>query len=111
MYAGRDFSPQERIENEVFGLDMVNDLEPGEELISSVWTIKVVSGEDLDPKDHLEGPPKVVVPTGGTLKTCSIQRIANLLPGVTYRVQAVAITTQGNTKSLWSHIRGIDDDI
>jgi hypothetical protein len=111
LYCGRDFSPQERNENEVFGLDFIHDLQPEEVLISSVWTIKVVSGKDSDPTDHLEGPPKVVTPIGGILNTASIQRIAGLFPGVTYRVKAVAVTSLGNTKSLWSHVQGISDEI
>ena len=39
MYCGRDYSPQERNESEVIGLDFVNDLQAGETLISSAWTI------------------------------------------------------------------------
>lgn len=70
-----------------------------------------MSGEDLDPGDHLSGPAKVVTPLFGTLKTASIQRMGGALPGVTYRVKAVAITTLGNTLTLWSHIRGISDDV
>lgn len=111
MYTGRDFSPQERIESEVFGLDFVNDLEPDESLVASIWTIAVVAGVDIAPNDRLEGPPKVVAPTGSSLNTSSIQRIGGLLPGTTYRVKAVVVTSQGNTKSLWSHIRGISDEM
>lgn len=111
MYCGRDFSPQERTESEVFGLDFVNDLEPNEILTTSIWTIAVVAGVDINANDRLEGPPKVVAPTGSSLNTSSIQRIGGLLPGTTYRVKAVAITSDGNTKTLWSHIRGISDDI
>lgn len=101
----------EQLESEVFGLDFVNDLEVDETLISSVWTLAVVAGVDASPNDHLTGPSKVVTPDGGTLQTATIQRIGGLLPGVTYRTRAVVITSQGNTKSLWSHIRGIDSDI
>ena len=111
MYCGRDYSPQERNESEVIGLDFVNDLQAGETLISSAWAIAVISGVDTDPGDHLSGPAKVVTPTFGTLKTATIQRIGGILPGVTYRVKAIAITTLGNTLTLWSHIRGISDDI
>jgi len=111
LYCGRDFSPQERGESEVIGLDFVNDLQTDETLISSAWTIAVVSGKDTDPTDHLSGPSKVVAPLFGTLKTATIQRIGGILPGVTYRVGAVAITTLGNTLKLWSHIRGVDDNI
>lgn len=100
----------ETIESEVIGLDFVNDLEVDEVLITSVWSLRVVSGEDPDPNDHLEGPSAVVAPDGGSLKTATIQRIGGLFPGVTYLTRAIVITSQGNTKSLWSHIRGIEPD-
>jgi hypothetical protein len=107
MYAGRDFSPQETEESEVIGLDFVNDLEHNEVLMSSVWQIVPVAGVDPFPNAHLEGPPKVVVPLGSAAMTATIQRVGGLLPGVTYLVRAVCITTLGNTRSLWSHIRGV----
>lgn len=108
MYAGRDFSPQEPEESEVFGLDFINDLDIGESLTTSSWTIQVVQGADPNPTQHLEGPPKVVVPTGGTVVTCTIQRVGGLVPDVTYRLRAIAVTSLGNVKSLWSHVRGIN---
>lgn len=94
----------------MFGFDFVNDLDPDEALITTLWTIKVVSGVDPDPDDHLEGISKVVAPTGSIINTATVQRIAGLLPGVTYLVRAIAVTDQGNTKTLWSHIRGVSDD-
>ena len=108
---GRDFSPQENNESEVFGLDFVNDLDEEEQLISSTWTIKVTQGIDPDPKVHLEGPSFVVVPLGSNFKTATIQRIGGLWPNVTYVVRAVVITTDGNTRNLWTHIRGVREDI
>lgn len=110
MYLGRDFSPQEVHESEVFGMDFVNDLDHNEQLISSRWTIAVKEGFDPDPKHHLEGTSAVVIPIGSNMKTCSVQRIGGLWPDVTYRVEATVITTQGNTRSLWSHVRGVDTD-
>jgi len=95
----------------VFGLDFINDLDPNEFLTDSSWMIEVVDGVDDDAGDHLEGTPKVVAPTGTTAITATIQRIGGLLPGVTYRVKAVVVTDQGNTKSLWSHVRGISDEM
>lgn len=107
MYVGRDFSPQEYDESEVIGLDFVNDVEEGETLISSVWTIGVASGVDADASRCLEGPSMVIEPKGSTLKTGTFQRIGGLLPNVTYIVRARVTTSFGNTVSLWSHIRGV----
>lgn len=71
----------------------------------------VVDGVDTDPNEHIDGLPKVVAPIGSSVITASIQRISGLFPNVTYRVKAIAVTSLGNTKTLWSHIRGISDEI
>ena len=110
MYVGRDFSPQENGESEVIGLDFINDLEHNETLLSVKWTIKVTQGFDPDPVIHLEGPGIVIVPFQSNAKTGAIQRIGGLWPDVTYAVTATAVTSLGNTRSLWSHIRGVNTD-
>jgi hypothetical protein len=91
----------------VYGLDFVNDLEHDELVTESVWDLLAVSGVDVDPNVHLEGPSFVIEPYGSNRKTATMQRIGGLFPGVTYRVRAVVITSTGNTRNLWSHIRGI----
>ena len=108
MYAGVHLSPQWNGESEVLGLDFVNDLEHGEQLIRSVWTIVVIQGVDPNPKVHLEGTSLPVIPLGSSLKTATIQRIGGLWHNVTYAVRAAVITDQGNTRMLESHIRGIN---
>lgn len=110
MFVGRDFSPQENGESEVIGFDFVNDVDADEQLISSSWAIAVVQGRDPNPQTHLEGTSIEVVPIGSNMKTATIQRIGGLWPDVTYWVRAKVITDQGNTRSLWSHIRGVDAD-
>ena len=111
MFIGRDFSPQERGESEVFGFDFINDLDTDEQLISSVWTIAVRQGNDPDPSKHLEGTSVEVVPAGSNFRTATIQRIGGLWPDVTYVVRAEVLTDRGNTRSLWSHVRGVDLDL
>jgi hypothetical protein len=112
LYLGRDFSPQEQVESESFGLDFVNDLDATEELTSSIWTMTVVDGADPTPAARLEGTSMVVVPfdSSNQLKTATIQRIGGLLPDVTYVVRAEVFTTLGNTKTLWTHVRGVNVD-
>ena len=107
MYVGQDFSPQWNGESEVLGLDFVNDIEHGEQLITSSWTIFVIQGIDPNPKIHLEGTSLAVIPFGSSYKTASIQRVGGLWHNVTYAVRATATTDQGNTRMLESHIRGI----
>jgi|SRR5580765_4889770 hypothetical protein len=110
MYLGKDFSPQESGESEVFGMDFVNDLDAMEQILSSVWTISVSQGNDPNPKVHLEGTSLAIVPFGSNLKTATVQRIGGLWPDVTYIVRAQILTDAGNTRSLWSHVRGVDLD-
>jgi hypothetical protein len=110
MYLGRDFSPQEFDESEVVSMDFVNDLDDGEQLITSTWTIDVAQGQDPNPKVHLQGPSIVTVPLGSNLKTGTIQRVGGLWPNVTYVLTAFVVTDRGNTRSLWSHIRGVRED-
>src|SRR5215510_3170845 len=107
MYLGRDFSPQEFNESEVFGMDFVNDLDDGEQLITSSWTISVTQGKDANPSVHLEGPSGVAIPLGSNLKTATIQRIGGLWANVTYKVEATVVTDRANTRSMWTHIRGV----
>lgn len=109
MYAGQDFAPAESTENELFGLDFVNDLgqlAPGEQLVSAVFEIGVVSGEDANPASHLIGLPYVMVNpyNNSGLVTLAVQRVAGLLSGVQYWLQADCLTTNSNTVSLWSRI-------
>jgi hypothetical protein len=75
-------------------------------LATATWTLLVREGVDSNPSSHLVGAPLLVTPEGGTLQSATTQRIAGLLPDVTYTVRAVVTTTLGNTKSLWSHIQG-----
>src|SRR5215475_9305388 len=86
------------------GFDFVNDVMPGETLSSAVWTVAVVSGTDANPMSHLQGPTRVITPDGSTQQTATVQGIGGLLPGVVYRVRALASTNLGNVVPLHSHI-------
>ena len=91
-------------------MDFVNDLEHAEQLLSSRWFISVGQGTDPTPQVHLEGTSMVTIPFGSNLKTATVQRIGGLWPDVTYIVRAVVVTNQGNTRTLWSHVRGVNTD-
>jgi hypothetical protein len=105
-YCGRDFSPSEQAESQMYGFDFVNDLAENEALASVVWELLVRKGVDPNPSAHLVGAPFLVVPDGTSVQTATTQRIAGLLPNVVYTVRAVATTNTGNIKTLWSHARG-----
>ena len=96
----------ETAESELRTLDFVNDLDAGETLTSATWFLTVIQGVDATPSTHLSGAATLVTPAGTTRQTATQQRIAGLLPDVTYTARAVAVTSLGNTKSLWAHIQG-----
>jgi hypothetical protein len=87
----------------------VNDVTSGETIssvVGSAWNIAVTQGTDATPSSHLVGAAAIVIPDGATSNIATTQRISGLLPGVVYSVQAVVVTSLGNTKSLWAHIFG-----
>ncbi len=98
MYVGRDFSPSDVGENEIYSLDFVNDLQSGETITAVTFTMTVAQGVDATPSARLNGSP-------GWTGTRTMQRCSGMLGGVTYTLQAVVTTSLGNTLSLFSHIR------
>jgi len=108
VYVGRDFPPAEQTESDVYGLDFINDLDVGEQIVSSTWYLTVTDGTDPNPQFHLQGPSKLYTTDDNTMPTATIQRIGGLWAGVTYKARAEVTTDFGNIKSLWSHIHGVD---
>lgn len=98
MYAGRDFSPSDVGENEVYSFDMINDLPDGDVINTGEMTLTVTEGDDDDPDSHLIG--SAVLSDDTTIS----QRITGLVAGCLYCLTATAVTAAGNTISLWSHI-------
>lgn len=89
-----------------YGFDFINDLLPDETVQAAVWSLAVISGTDANPASHLQGPPILATPDGGTRQTATLQAIGGLLPDVTYVVRAVITTNFGNVRSYRSHVRG-----
>jgi hypothetical protein len=99
VWVGADYQIMDVGENEVFGLNFVNDLPSGDSILSVVFTLTVKDGYGTDPNPsaHLNGTP-------GVSGTTALQRLSGLLPGVTYILQAIVTTALGNTISLYSHV-------
>jgi len=106
MYCGRDFKPMNQDESRVYGFDFVNDLGSSEKLVSTTWAISVVQGADSFYPHRLQGAPFLFTPDGAVQQTGTMQRIGGLIPGVTYCVRAIAVTSDGDQVSLRSHIYG-----
>jgi hypothetical protein len=104
MYCGKDFDPADPDESDVFSFDFVNDLASGETVISTTWAITVLAGFDPTPALRFVGLPGVNASLTTGLNTVSSQRLGGLLNAVTYAVKADVVTTNSNTKSLWSRI-------
>jgi len=100
MYAGRDYSPANVDENEIFGIDFVDDFNSTETILSATWSLTVKTGTDATPSSHLIGISSLQG------RTQTSQRISGLVAGVTYIVKCVATTNQGNTYVLYTHIYG-----
>lgn len=96
MFVG-EFQPADEAESEVFAFDFRRDLAPGEALTAVQFQLSVIDGTDATVASRLIGPAIV----SGTQAR---QRIGTLVDGVTYKVQAIVSTTQGNTKSLWGRV-------
>lgn len=100
MYVGRDFDFANAAESEVFALDFSNDIADDDAIAGSSWTCTVQSGTDASAASRLVGTPFTYS------STISAQRVAGLLPGVTYILTCTVTTLLGNTVVLWSRVRG-----
>lgn len=102
MYVGCDFSPSDVGESEVYSLDFVKDCAAGETIASATWTCAVAEDSAVPDSDAATRVSGSASNTG----TVTSQRIdLSAAPGgVKYVLRAVAVTNQGNTKSLWSHV-------
>lgn len=101
MYIGRDFHPIDIGESAEFTIDFARDLEDGDSILSAVWDCWAEIGTDADAATRLIGGASV----DGTKTT---QRVEGTLAGVKYGLQAVVITTLGNTVSLFSYVKSQD---
>ena len=71
----------------------------GDSISSATVNFTVQTGVDSNPSSHLVGSPIVTPPTVVS------QRVEDLIAGVTYILQIVATTAQGDTLSLYSRIQ------
>jgi hypothetical protein len=100
MYVGNDFSEINVGEEVPLTLDFVNDLNSGESIDHAQqpsWVCTVTSGIDSTPDDCWIEPPTIE----GTATT---RLFGNAKAGVTYRVTATILSTDGATLILYSHI-------
>jgi hypothetical protein len=72
-----DFTPKRAIEQEVFTVNFVNKLLPGETIQSAVWSVTVAAGTDANPSAMIQGAAAI---NGSAVS----QIITGGVPGVRY---------------------------
>jgi hypothetical protein len=111
MYVGSDFDPIEPGETDTFTLEFTSRLAAGEQVTSSSWAATVVNTDpgatvDTSASSRVDGSATTTTqsdPVLGT-RTFSNQNVGGCLAGNNYRLEATAITSNGRTLKLWSHV-------
>jgi len=102
MYAGKDFSVAETIEEQTFGFDFVRDVAIGDVIASTEWTIKVK--EDSPIPDPAVASRKLAATSFGGTK--AFQRFGGLVDGCVYTIECLATMASGDKVALHSHVTG-----
>lgn len=102
-YAGEDFPAQSPNESLPLTFKFGEQLVSGETISSADWDIEVVQGEDDDVATRLVGTPS-------NLGADTTHRVTGLQSGVSYRLTATVVTSQGNTFELYANVAGVDPD-
>jgi hypothetical protein len=97
MYCGQDWDPLDTAETDVFSLDFINDLNPGEGITAATFSITVTFGNDPSPSNMLIGPAGI----SGTIVSQTVSQPP--APGVVYCLSALVTTTRKRQLELWGH--------
>ena len=94
------------VEIETVTFDFGLILAPGVTITSVVsLTCQVLSGTDPNPASRLVGGAAIVPsPNTGLANQAVSQLVGTMIGGVTYRLQCVATSSDGQTISLWNHL-------
>ncbi len=95
MYCGQDWDPLGVNEIDIFSLNFINDLNPGEAIVSTVFSIGVAYGYDPAPASRLSGSPGI----SGSIVSQIVARPP--APGLIYWLSALVLTAGGRQLELW----------
>lgn len=98
MYTGVDFYITNQNNDEVFGFDFVNDMQPGDTILTAAWSLTVNNGQSAAPSTLFPGTFYYYS------STAVVNRISGLVAGVPYVLQCVVTTSLGDTLTLWTNI-------
>jgi hypothetical protein len=101
MYAGQDWDPLDVVETDVFSLNFINDLNPGEGITLVTFTIGVTYGNDPTPSLRLVGIPGIA----GTVVSQTVSQPP--APGIIYWLAGQVVTTAGRRLELWGHFPSV----
>lgn len=104
MKVRHDFDPADAGESELYGFDFTPELAPADYLTAATFALDVVDGADADVATRLVGSGAVATKPNETRVVMALQRLANLQPGVSYRLRCLATTSVGNTVSLYANV-------
>jgi hypothetical protein len=88
-----DFTPKRVGESEVLTVDYVDDLAPGETILSASWSMRVKAGSDPAASSMIQG---TVTVTGTKVS----QMVTAGVAGVLYEPLCTALTSLGQTVEL-----------
>jgi trimeric autotransporter adhesin len=93
------------VEFETVTFDYGLILASGATITSATTSCAVVSGTDATPSQRITGSPSITtsLQTGASNAAVS-QLVGGMVAGVTYRLQCVATTSDGQSLSLWTHL-------
>jgi hypothetical protein len=93
------------VEFETVTFDYGLILAAGATITSATVTCSVVSGTDPAPSSRVVGSPSNTRPLQiGAASAAMSQLVGAMVAGVTYRLQCVATTSDGQSLSLWTHL-------
>lgn len=99
MYVGADWDPIDTgLDADVFTIDFVKGLNPGETIVSASIAIDVLTGTDAGAAARLAGP---AIFTGS--KVSQTIDVRSGPPDVYYRLTMTIATTQRAAITRWSH--------
>jgi hypothetical protein len=93
------------VEYETVTFDYGLILAAGVTITSATVSCAVVSGTDATPSSRVTGSPSTTTSLQtGAPNTAVSQLVGGMVAGVTYRLQCVATTSDGQSLSLWTHL-------
>lgn len=115
MYFGRNLSVVGPGETRDLGFDYINDVGPGEEVVSATFSLAVEDTKswataDATPSARLSGSASIEESADGGTDTVAVQRITGCTNGNRYRLTSHATTNLGQVLRAITYFWCLTDD-